>query len=240
MKLLEGKLPQYTTNTMHTRHDSCRLEHISLYLISMRDPLQRMMSWFRYDAPHPKMDRRHLRYVKPLYIDCGFQSMNQLGEAMTKGGDSANVSDECQQMAWDAITGKRRFHHSGYNYGHYWNWIPPEAKESGHIVAIRAEHMEQDWYSVERFVGGDAAPSSQKTTNFGVRNASKRRSNNDSYLSELAHQNICRGLCEEIQLYKKILERVENLTPQDVGASLKELQQSCPVEAAAEQCPPRL
>lgn len=242
MKLLPGKLPQVTTQMMHGNFDSCEREPIGIYLVTLRDPLQRLNSWFRYERPNNETTRHRLRKVEPLYIDCAFETMNQLGEAMSE------KATKCSKVAWDAVTGARGFaYHNAMNYGFYWNKIPEEARDWGRIVVIRTEHLEQDWSSVERVsLAGDVETSSSSTTepdntttittHFSKKNASVKK-DQDSYLSELAQQNICAGLCHEIQVYKTILHRAENLSPDDVAISMKELQQSCPVEAAAEQCP---
>lgn len=49
--------------------------------------------------------------------------------------------------------------------------------------------------------------------------------------------NLCRGLCEEIQVYKEILHRAENLRPDEIAQSMDELSAQCPTEAQLSQCP---
>jgi hypothetical protein len=51
------------------------------------------------------------------------------------------------------------------------------------------------------------------------------------YLSPRARALLCEALCDEIQVYKKILKRAVNLREADVRESLDELRRTCPREA---------
>jgi len=240
MTLLPGKLPYYTTNIIHVRRNNCRNEQIGIYLFTLRDPLQRLMSWFAYERPYGprKYVWWRVQKGKPLFIDCGFETMNQLGEAMSEGRNT-----KCGRIAWQAITGSHGYvTHNKMNYGYYWKKLPQEARENARIAVIRTEHLEQDWRSVERVSlrqpEVSAFGNSIISSAFERKNQSAKKKE-DSYLSELALRNLCAGLCEEIQVYKKILRRAENLSPEDVSASLTELRQSCPLETSAGRCPNR-
>jgi len=228
MILLPGNLGPYTTNIMHVKYDTCAREKIGIYLFTVRDPLDRLLSWFTYERPNGKtMSKREMKRKKPLFIDCGFQTMEELGEKMSEGDRT-----ECSRVAWRAVTGSQGYRtHNKMNYGYYWRKIPKNAR----IAAIRTEHLEQDWSSVERVSLQSQLPANTSYS-FGKRNQSSK-TKKDRYLSETARQNLCKGLCEEIQIYKMILRKAENLSPDDVVTSIKELAQNCPVQAAAEQCP---
>jgi hypothetical protein len=51
------------------------------------------------------------------------------------------------------------------------------------------------------------------------------------HLSPLARELLCEALCDEIQVYKRILRRAVNLGAADVRESLDELRRTCPREA---------
>jgi hypothetical protein len=51
------------------------------------------------------------------------------------------------------------------------------------------------------------------------------------HLSPLARELVCEALCDEIQVYKRILRRAVNLAKADVRESLDELRRACPREA---------
>jgi len=229
MKVIPGYLPQYTTNVIHTRYDTCERENIAVYLFTLRDPLKRLMSWFTYERPNRNTSERQVKIKRPLYIDCGFQTMNQVGEAMSEGNSTV-----CSRRAWRAVQGLQGFmSHNKYNFGYYWSRI--RHHRTARIAVIRTEHLQDDWASVEMIsLNGPK----NITYDFGKKNQS-HKNKEDTYLSKEAHRNLCDGLCEEIQIYKLVLQRAENLTPNDVEVSMQELKESCPVEAVAERCPRR-
>jgi hypothetical protein len=51
------------------------------------------------------------------------------------------------------------------------------------------------------------------------------------YLSDRAQTLLCAALCDEIQVYKRILRMAVNLKESDVQESIDELRESCPLEA---------
>ena len=103
------------------------------------------------------------------------------------------------------------------------------------IAVIRTEHLAQDWASVEAV---SLKGNRNATVSFEKRNTSRQKIE-DEYLSERAQRNLCDGLCEEIQIYKLLLQRAENLSRDDVEVSMQELKQTCPHEAAVERWPQR-
>ena len=245
MRLLPGNLPKYTTNLIHVHRDSCRREkNIGLYLFTLRDPLHRLMSWFTYERPTNVRDStlsaHRLNRIHPLFVECGLETIAQLGEVMSSDSNSV-----CARRAWRAVTGAQGYAiHNQMNYGYYWNKLPRPAQRSARLAVIRTEHLEQDWYSVERVSLGYHGPimdddennSNATISMFGKRNESVKQKQ-DTALSELARRNLCAGLCREIQIYKRILQRAENLSPADVADSLRELEESCPRQAVARDCP---
>eukprot|EP00977_Amphora_coffeiformis_P005693 scaffold1204_cov179-Amphora_coffeaeformis.AAC.2 len=124
-------------------------------------------------------------------------------------------------------------------------------------LAIRTEHVAEDWDEIERaFVRGrqrkKAAAAivavvvngTARFHNTTSRNA--RRTNDTDHdavfgpttLSDLGRRNLCAALCEEMQIYKQFLWEAQNLSPQQVHESLRELVASCPEETIEiRQCP---
>jgi hypothetical protein len=58
----------------------------------------------------------------------------------------------------------------------------------------------------------------------------------DSILSTESQDNICRALCTEIQVYKQLLARAENLDRDQYATSMRELREACPDQAIYGQC----
>lgn len=58
----------------------------------------------------------------------------------------------------------------------------------------------------------------------------------EKYLSDESRALICEKLCNEIQVYRKILSVSINLNDEQVQQSMEEVENSCPSEASATSC----
>jgi len=98
---------------------------------------------------------------------------------------------------------------------------------------VRTEHMVQDWNGLESMLKGER-PAEE---DFGRLNPSKSKATDgDNYLSEESRVLLCEVLCEEIQLYKKLLKKAVNLSEGEIKTSYDELAESCPREAKISSC----
>ena len=212
-----GHLPRDTTHLMHTVVDDCKDSKFEFYLFSLRNPLTRIISWFQYEKIKEDQKDKYYNTKASLFVEC-YQTLNKLAEeGLDKTGSKKSL---CQEHATMAITGKKGYiAHNFYNFGFYLDQIAPDSR----IVAMRTEHLTEDWNSVEAVLGGTY----KFTMPVQRKNVSRRR---EDPLSPLAMANLCRALCEEFQVYKSILRRAENLTPEQVALSIAEVQKSCPLE----------
>lgn len=113
------------------------------------------------------------------------------------------------------------------------------------ILAIRSEHIEEDWNSIESMLttGGDGALGSAQTipsepVTFPRFNTSPPQPievagdgtsvTQEATLSSEARKLLCKALCHEIDIYSKILRKAVNLSPRQVQESLDQLAQNCP------------
>lgn len=213
----KGRLPRYTTDVIHTTYNGCLDDKFNYYLFALRNPLTRIISWFQYEKVTKGQKNTFYKEKALLFVEC-YSTMNELAEkGLGRRGKSKTL---CQKRAKMAIEGTQGFvAHNKYNFGFYLRQTPPDSK----IVAIRTEHLTEDWNSVEDVLGG------KRTLNgtFDRQNVSSKKENP---LSPLALANLCEALCEEFQEYKRILRRAENLTPEQVADSIEEVQKSCPLE----------
>jgi hypothetical protein len=225
IKILNGNLPTRTTNLIHTEHNDCKRGDYRFYLFVVREPLARIKSWFTYERPVTGESSRYDRR-KPLFVDCNFTTLDELGGRTGLGSQYRTL---CSRRAWKAVTGQVGYSvHNKYNYGYYRGQVPDDAR----IAVIRTEHLEQDWVAVEqRLLEGPA----HATVDFPHRNRSEKK-REDLALSVQSQRNICYALCEEIQIYKRILLSAANLDAADVETSMAELRESCPIEADLESC----
>lgn len=223
-EIIPGELPKHTTNIIHTRFDTCKRTEISVYLFALRDPLSRMQSWFTYERPADENSPQY-EVKKRLFIDCGYNTLNELGEAI---GNNATL---CSRRAYRAVTGMVAYsRHNKFNYGYYYQQVP----EGARIAAIRTEHLEEDWNSLEVQLF-DGTPLNATAGYFKRRNRSDKL-DADLLLSVDSRLNLCKALCQEVQIYKKLLRAAENLTSEMVKASLAELKSSCPFQARSDRC----
>jgi len=118
--------------------------------------------------------------------------------------------------------------HWYYNYQYYYELVPPNAN----IVVIRNEHIVDDWNSVETMLGGSADLTKESLP---VNNRYEKKPE-EVYLSDTAKVVLCETLCNEIQVYKMILKRAQNMKKEHYIQSMQELMTSCPKEAMEETC----
>lgn len=128
--------------------------------------------------------------------------------------------------------------HNLYNFGYYYNRTNVQNPKA-RIAAIRTEYLEQDWISVEGRLLGTSPQNSAFKKGFERKNKSQQVDENGTVLSPTALKNFCDALCEEIQVYKEILERAENLLPKERDESLGTLYAHCPKESRSATCPKR-
>jgi hypothetical protein len=139
------------------------------------------------------------------------------------------VSDACRARARRAIVGEEQYGYHGYhNYRYHMRQVPVHAT----VAAIRSEHLVEDWNSIEAHLGSPARVESFPRRNRAYNSTRVRRN-----LTGEARARLCHHLCDEIQVYKSIVERAVNLQPRDVATSLTELRRSCPREADLPSCP---
>jgi hypothetical protein len=212
-----GLLPSVVTNMLHSQINDCTLTE-DHYLVTLRDPLERIKSWYSYE----KLERLKTG-------ECNFRSLNELAlRGLTE--DDPTTPSRCRRRAYRALTGKEQIGWHAYNnYEFYLKQLPLNAS----IAVIRSEHMLDDWNSLEGMLGSKA-----RARAFPSKNKAKEdRKEPNKVLSTRARELVCAALCREIQVYKHYLRVAVNLQSAHVQQSLEELRRSCPKETDEESCP---
>jgi hypothetical protein len=220
-----GLLPSSTTNMMHNDVNDCALDH-HYYMFTMRNPVERIKSWWLYDLRH--LDR--LRKGS-----CPFRTLNDLAE-VGLSQQPYRTTKECHKMAMAVVRGEQKEgNHAYHNYRWYLQQVPFNAT----IAAIRAEHMLDDWNAMERHLATAASMAEEPIVirELPTANENKRSYPSEKYVSAQGRSWLCAALCDEIQVYKHILSRAVNLQPSDVQQSLQELRDTCPFETDQAACP---
>lgn len=231
------------------------------FLILARNPLDRIISWFYYVHPSypPEMSPKHKRGCHDFAIyDCwdDIQSLSEQGLATSNNQHTVNQTmEECRSWAWDGIRGKRKCWHNYYNYNftygnlvRYMEGYNSKTKRSKNMIKkqifiIRTEHANEDWNNIDIMLGGDGTSIIPQTNKFSHRHLERIKTYEhwgfpikdgtppNKTLSVSGRLNLCHALCEEIQIYKKLLFWALNLDEQSRRQSLDELLVSCPNES---------
>lgn len=115
------------------------------------------------------------------------------------------------------------------------------------IYAIRTEHLEEDWREIDRILGGAGSGSGSDSNSSHSSNVKSLRKNSwggggtgksssskvgpNKTLSYAGRSNLCRALCNEIQIYKGLLQLAINIDRDGENESLDELIATCPDES---------
>jgi hypothetical protein len=227
-----GLLPEYTTKWSHAGLYDC-FDDSAFYLFIVRNPLDRAISAFNYGKPYSwkkakSRGEKHYQRLKSLYLDC-FDTIGQLAEwGLSEDG---NATAACKRRAAEAIEGSTRFeNHLYFNFQYHLEMIPKDSR----IITICTEHLVEDWNSAELAVGGEKNLLGQNQTAIPRINTGNPAYEN--HLKDESRVLICEKLCNEIQVYKRILRESVNLSEDQMEESIVELSHSCPIEAAATSC----
>jgi hypothetical protein len=229
----------------HMRRNNCPI-HTQTYLVTLRNPLTRLQSWFDFEKEilptrkNPKQ-QQHLQWKRAmLFVECykQFDDLALYGLRPLKDNTINATKPQdmtCPQRAWAAVLGARDFsYHEWYNYEHYWNAIvqPTIANLNVTVKVLRTEHLLDDWT-------GLSTEPLYRRVNQGSDHTNTTTTTPIPKFVPLALQNLCRALCHEIQIYKQLLTRADNLNDAQVQESLKEVQESCPDEKMlhTRECP---
>ncbi|KAL7503251.1 hypothetical protein ACHAXN_001061 [Cyclotella atomus] len=232
-----GVFPMYATHMFHAQMYDCE-DDSAFFVFVVRNPVERMISAFNYDNPSKDWGKfrveygeKHYQFRKKLYMDCPFNTFDDLAQlGLSSNG---NATAECRNRAAAAIEGTEHFGcHFFFNYQYHLEAVPTDAT----IMTIRTEHLVEDWNSVEYNLGGEREILGTDQTVLTYTNVNTASGDEFKHLSNDSMELICERLCNEIQVYKKILRRSINLSEKQVNESIEELIKSC-ANAASESCP---
>lgn len=246
------------------------------FLLTLRNPVDRIVSWYYFVHPDfpPEILNRHKRgcqnYVQ--FYDCyrSIQDLTEDGLSSAKDDEPRNEEHRvCRSIARRQITGKLQCWHNAYNYNYTYGSLlvvgrqqrdaePTAATDHDEddssiipeqpvtMYAIRSEHLEHDWTTIDGLLGSGSQPQEDADTVRAAALVVPRKNDwNDqgpsvpnTTLSMTGRTNLCRVLCHEIQIYKELLHLAVNFNAHDVAQSLDELITTCPNEPReVRECP---
>ncbi len=237
------------TYYFHMRKNTCP-EHVQTLLVTIRNPLTRIRSWFDFEKNilpvrrNPK-DQKHLRWKRGLIFDCYDNFVDLVLEGLSNS--SGNIDKErpvhmtCPERAWAAVLGVREFsYHEWYNYEYYWTAVQNMyLDKSVSLLVLRTEHLLVDWSKLSK---EDLYKQVNKGNSSSLADSSNSSSSSQEGDDESKLQtfwsNLCRAMCPEIKFYQQLLHRADNLDASQVRASVQEVQALCPTyDPKSETCP---
>ena len=203
------------------------------FLFSLRNPVDRAMSWYHYEHPqsclhntatriacHTAIDiANDPRTETALFFQTCFPSQHDFVAAFNRTGGSA-LQQACNYLARRVIQGKavksretrgfkprQGFKHISYNMRYYLN-LTLDLFPDRDVLVVRTENMWDDLKDLDLKLGGYGI--------FGEREGYQDSHGSETYkkkdaLSVEEYGLICCALRDEMELYRQLLERAINL-----------------------------
>jgi len=217
-----------------------------VFLVGLRNPLSRFLSAYEYEK---KIGNKWVQKTYPIFKRCFPNSVSAQNFLLNLGGNEANTVDHrmnmtsyCRKIAVDVTKGLVSSYksHMTYNYQFYEdqfltaiNSTNEHIVSAGHVVAIRSEHLNEDFKNLEIFLrNGEVAVVPNNAKQDTITNIAMNVHKNGTLESILPNplRVLCRVLCKEIQAYKRFLFRAENLNEEMIIDSIQNLKKYCPME----------
>lgn len=227
----------FENSSLKTSYVHCHkpdVENFDTFIVTIRNPIDRMISWFHY--VHPKNNR-----FTPHFTEI-FDCYEQVNDLATNGLEQTPKElNGCQKLARNLISGSAPSHfentHITRNYKFYTSELLSQSKNKN-IYVLRTEHLSNDWVNTAKDLILKTGTSIE--VHEEVQHITHRKGKNpvvtSKDISKKGIQNACFFLCSEIQLYKKLLNRAINLNANDRSESLEDLAKYCPKEAKSLTC----
>mmetsp|Transcript_23385 Transcript_23385/g.34522 ORF Transcript_23385/g.34522 Transcript_23385/m.34522 type:complete len:418 (+) Transcript_23385:40-1293(+) len=222
------------------------------FLYTLRNPLDRIVSWFHYERDLLKQNNNHC--LRRLHQECSFSTVDEFAKATTFNYNTTE-NDDCSELAWKAATGRRPCSgHNAMNYEHYLQVTYAMEQEYEHylhimtqkpeketkqkpILVIRQEHLAEDWDTLSSAFNNDVIEHDPMLRvpgsvifNSTAGKVSPLRGGANTFLSPEGRAQLCIALCREIQMYKYLLLQAWNLDERQAKQSIADVISMCPKE----------
>lgn len=232
----ESVLSKSTIGYMHCDKIRPResLHQASTFLFGVRDPIDRVVSWYQYMHPanclssQPSaacnLKKDNNPWGRQFYKDC-FPTINDLIRSISYPALSQEVeqdaintnstSDVCAQLAIEALQGRGPegpTNHLYFNYVYLANRTITQYPDK-EVMVVRQESLWYDLQSIEGVIGGNSQRKFEQqgpTITHGSEKFS-HRAVLDEVIARVGILSLCCILYDEIHTYALILERAVNL-----------------------------
>jgi hypothetical protein len=230
-----------------------KLGPVTTFLWSVRDPIDRILSWFDYMNPdnclYPKVGvtpacqvQRHFRngWVDDFYQRCFASAESFVQSLRLGGGISSDVETttgmSCSEIAWMGIRGEApatESSHLHYNYHYYANRTIQQFPDN-EVMVVRTEHLWDDMNRIERKLGGKNILRKEDYGGDGTHQSFRFK--NKTHLLSLENQHIlCCAIQGEISIYADLIARATNLDKGSRHDTLTTLWNKCGAVTSLEQ-----
>ena len=216
------------------------LNHTNMFLFSVRDPINRMISMYNY---HRNMNYEILARqggkvrVRPnsvfFFKQC-FDDENGLDEVLNtlKNQSAKELTEKCKRIGLEVLLGRNFKGGAHFKLGYrYYKKFTIDAYPTTHAVAvIRMEHMFDDLSQLDRAVGGTGTLQKVRYTHGSERY-------HFPYISYLSPSNtftLCCLIYEELEAYQTIILKAINLDDTQKRKTLSNLMNHCQIQSGGE------
>ena len=236
--LLAGKPSQISEITKATLHFGPRSDYLewvdraSLFLITLRNPIARVVSAYHFDHPSNQiLNRRGTSMsedVRHFYIVCfpTIQDMADLLELASQGTKKLSKKQRrCFDTARRTLVGQGSTlaaSHLRMNYNYYHGLSTAQYPDRP-VLVLRTEQLWEDLSRVDRMLGGAGV-----FENAGIVYTHGSQSHVvHTDLSSRGKEVVCCYLASEMQLYEELLRRAINLFPVEMDATMGAVYREC-------------
>jgi hypothetical protein len=215
------------------------------YLVLLQDPVDHLVaSWNRHLDNYTRKgstqaDGQDLQtqFYKcfPNLEEFAYSGLNlhDLDDHALYGLDVAKDPDDCQKLASrvaHADTASRDFFFGEfyYHHAHHFQEAILDANKPVYVIRQEDEHIISDVHRVYDMVLGHQSPFQLKVRTLPAPELT---------LSLEALYNLCRVLCNDIQVYKRVIQQSMNLGDYAYSQAQAHLATTCPVQAMEDSCP---
>jgi hypothetical protein len=140
------------------------------------------------------------------------------------------IPNDCQKLAQQVANGDFRDNFFGafyYNHGYHLEEAVIDAQKPVYVVRQEDEHIMKDILRIHNMVLGQPSPPTLQIPTYMAPTLD---------LSEDAMGNLCRTLCHDIQIYKKVIQQSMNLGDFAYTQAQSHVAISCPEQAMLDTC----
>jgi len=173
----------------HVWGKGCESKQYSAFIYTLRNPLERLISWYFYENPmkyaYAKKKSCSKNFFKQensskgCFSDLEDFALHTIPPATIHDNLDATINNitrsNCTELAWQVATGEQKcYAHNGLGYSYYYRRMqqleaimkrnyPADANKQILMLAIRTEHLIHDWDTLDQAFGGkDWKPNGHK------------------------------------------------------------------------------